>query len=80
MKIDDFCKFLGISTPTIYNWKKEKPNLYTIVMNYKEEKLNNLSKEEEEILKLFKTLEQKEKEYYILDIKTRIAKKELDKK
>ena len=80
MKIDDFCKFLGISTPTIYNWKKEKPNLYTIVMNYKDEKLNNLSKEEEEILKLFKTLDQKEKEYYILDIKTRIAKKELDKK
>ena len=56
MKIDDFCKFLGISTPTIYNWKKEKPNLYTIVMNYKDEKLNNLSKEEEEILKLFKIL------------------------
>ena len=80
MKIDDFCKFLGISTPTIYNWKKEKPNLYTIVMNYKDEKLNDLSKEEEEILKLFKTLDQKEKEYYILDIKTRIAKKELDKK
>ena len=80
MKIDDFCKFLGISTPTIYNWKKEKPNLYTIVMNYKEEKLNNLSKEDEEILKLFKTLEQKEREYYILDIKTRIAKKEIDKK
>lgn len=80
MKIDDFCKFLGISTPTIYNWKKEKPNLYTIVMNYKDEKLNNLSKEEEEILKLFKILDQKEKEYYILDIKTRIAKKELDKK
>ncbi|WP_041962222.1 hypothetical protein [Sulfurospirillum cavolei] len=80
MKIDDFCKFLGISTPTIYNWKKEKPNLYKIVMNYKDEKLNNLTKEEEEILKLFNTLEEKEREYYILDIKTRLAKKEIDKK
>lgn len=80
MKIDDFCKFLGISTPTIYNWRKEKPNLYKIVMNYKDEKLNSLTKEEEEILKLFNTLEEKEREYYILDIKTRLAKKELDKK
>lgn len=80
MKIDDFCKFLGISTPTIYNWKKEKPNLYKIVMNYKEEKLNNLNKEEQEILKLFKELNQQESEYYISDIKTRILKRELDKK
>lgn len=80
MKIDDFCKFLGISTPTIYNWRKEKPNLYKIVMNYKDEKLNSLTKEEEEILKLFNTLEEKEREYYILDIKTRLAKKEIDKK
>lgn len=80
MKIDDFCKFLGISTPTIYNWRKEKPNLYKIVMNYKDEKLNSLTKEEEEILKLFNMLEDKEREYYILDIKTRLAKKELDKK
>ena len=80
MKIDDFCKFLGISTPTIYNWKKEKPNLYRIVMNYKEEKLNNLNKEEQEILKLFKELNEQESEYYISDIKTRILKRELDKK
>lgn len=80
MKIDDFCKFLGISTPTIYNWKKEKPNLYKIVMNYKEEKLNSLNKEEQEILKLFKELNQQESEYYISDIKTRILKRELDKK
>ena len=80
MEIDDFCKFLGISTPTIYNWRKEKPNLYKIVMNYKDEKLNSLTKEEEEILKLFNMLEDKEREYYILDIKTRLAKKELDKK
>jgi len=80
MKIDDFCKFLGISTPTIYNWKKEKPNLYTIVMNYKEQKLNSLTKEEQEILKLFKSLNEQEREYYIFDIKARIAKKELDKK
>ena len=79
MKIDDFCNFLGISTPTIYNWKKEKPNLYKIVMNYKEENLENLNKEEEEILKLFNSLEEKEREYYILDMKTRLAKKELDK-
>lgn len=49
-------------------------------MNYKDEKLNNLTKEEEEILKLFNTLEEKEREYYILDIKTRLAKKEIDKK
>lgn len=80
MKIDDFCKFLGISTPTIYNWKKEKPNLYNIVMDFKEKKLNSLNKEEQEIIKLFNELDEQEKEYYISDIKTRILKKKLDKK
>ena len=80
MKIDDFCKLLGISTPTIYNWKKEKPNLYNIVMDFKEKKLNSLNKEEQEIIKLFNELDEQEKEYYISDIKTRILKKKLDKK
>jgi len=32
----DFANFLGITDPTLYNWKKNKPNLYKIVMDWKE--------------------------------------------
>ncbi len=78
MTIRELCKYLNITTPTLYNWKKEKPNLYNIVMNFNKEISNNLNNKEEEIIKLFRQLEEKEKEYYIADIKARILKKEIE--
>lgn len=90
MNIKEYCKFLGISEPTIYNWKKEKPNLYDIVMQYKKEKIDIKKNQNElklfnenlqkELLNLFEKLNEKEKKYYITDIKARILKKEIENK
>jgi len=80
MNIEDYCKFLNISKPTIYNWKKDKPNLYKIVMEYKEKNLNNLTKKDELIVKLFNELNEDEQEYFKYEMKTRILKNKLDKK
>ncbi|WP_096014893.1 hypothetical protein [Campylobacter lanienae] len=77
MNLKEYCKYLNISEPTIYNWKNDKPNLYKIVIEYKKEKIdneNNLS----EILKYYNLLSEKEKEYYLSDIKARVLKKEIE--
>lgn len=84
MNNKDFAKKLNISEPTLYNWKKEKPFLYQIVMQYKDKylknnnNLNNFSKKEKEFLEYFNKLNDIEKEYYIADIKARILKKEIE--
>ena len=84
MNNKDFAKKLNISEPTLYNWKKEKPFLYQIVMQYKEKylknnnNLNNFSKKEKEFLEYFNKLNDNEKEYYIADIKARKLKKEIE--
>ena len=82
MNNKEFCEILKISEPTLYNWKKEKPYLYTIVMDFKRDNLDDKEKItiEEELLKYFKTLSKIEKEFYLSDIKTRALKKELKKK
>lgn len=77
MNLKEYCKYLNISEPTIYNWKSDKPNLYKIVIEYKKEKIdneNNLS----EILKYYNLLSEKEKEYYLSDIKARVLRKEIE--
>ena len=77
MNNKDFCEILKISEPTLYNWKKEKEYLYSIVMNYKKEHFDNKGQEtiEDELLKYFKNLSKIEKEFYLSDIKARILKK-----
>ena len=77
MNIKEFCNFLNISEPTIYNWRADKPNLYKIVMEYKKEKIDNTDNLSE-MLKYFNKLSEKEKEFYLADIKARIRKKELE--
>ena len=77
MNVKEFCNFLNISEPTIYNWRADKPNLYKIVMEYKKEKIDNADNLSE-ILKYFNKLSEKEKEFYLADIKARILKKELE--
>lgn len=80
MNNKEFAEYLGISEPTIYSWKKHKKNLYEIVMQWKNGNLNNLSEEEVKLLKIFKSLNEKEKEYYLSDMQTRLLKKEIDEK
>lgn len=81
MNNKEFCNLLNISEPTLYNWKKEKEFLYKIIMEYKnkileqKENLNN----ESELLKYFNNLSEKEKQYYIAEIKAKILKRELEK-
>lgn len=79
MTIREICEYINITTPTLYNWKKEKPNLYNIVMNFKNENSNNFSKVEQEIIRLFRSLNELEKEFYLSDIKARVLKKQLEK-
>ncbi len=78
MNNKELTEYIGISEPTIYAWKKNKVNLYNIIMNWKSQNKNILSTEEENLLKLFNKLTQKEKEMYIAEIKARILRKELD--
>lgn len=79
MNNKDFCKLLKISEPTLYNWKKEKEFLYKIVMEYKENSINKTDNVETEFLKYFNNLSEKEKEYYIAEIKAKILKREIEK-
>ena len=79
MTIREICEYINITTPTLYNWKKEKPNLYKIIMDFNQIQSIELDKKEQEILKLFRQISEKEQEYYISEIKTRILKKEIEK-
>mgnify|MGYP000850654192 FL=1 len=44
MNNKEFCEILKISEPTLYNWKKEKPYLYAIVMDFKRDNLDDKEK------------------------------------
>ena len=43
MTIRELCYYFGITTPTYYNWKKEKPNLFELINNFNQETTNNLA-------------------------------------
>lgn len=81
MNNKDFCEKLNISEPTLYNWKREKPFLYKIIMQYKNENLdkNTIYSKKDELLKYFNNLSDIEKEYYLSDIKSRVLKKQIEK-
>lgn len=78
MTIRELCDYIGITTPTYYNWKKEKPNLYKLVNDFNQNLENNLDTKEQEFIKLFRQLNEKEQQYYISDINARILKKEIE--
>lgn len=79
MNNKDFCNLLKISEPTLYNWKKKKNLLYKIVMEYKQNSIDKTGDLKDEFLKYFDNLSQKEKEYYISEIKARVLKREINK-
>ena len=79
----EIAKKLKIAEKTIYNWRKNRKELFEVIengLNLKENKeslyVNDTYKE---LIQLFEKLSEQEIQYYILDIKTRILKKEIDK-
>lgn len=77
MNNKEYAEYLGISEPTIYSWKKHKKNLYTIVMEWKNGNFNNLSTDEEKLLKIFKSLNEKQKKYYLLKMESDLIQNEM---
>ena len=78
MTIRELCKYINITTPTLYNWKQEKPNLYKIIENFNKQEQNMLNKKHKELINIFDKLTEKEQEYYLADMKTRILQKEIE--
>lgn len=72
----EIAKIIKKDIKTLYNWEKQNPTLYKIIDEYLSEKTKN--PQETELLELFHKLNEKEKEYYIADIKLRVLKKELE--
>jgi sensory box/GGDEF domain/HD domain protein len=72
----EIAKIIKKDVKTIYNWEKQNPTLYKIVNDYLSEKTKD--PQETELLELFQKLNEKEKEYYIADMKLRVLKKELE--
>ena len=72
----EIAKIIKKDVKTLYNWEKQNPTLYKIVNDYLSEKTKD--PQETELLELFQKLNEKEKEYYITDMKLRVLKKELE--
>lgn len=78
----EMAKKLNIAEKTIYNWKQNRKELFEIVEKALSGTVNITveDKKTKELVNLIEKLSDKEKEMYILEIKARILKKELDKK
>lgn len=78
----EIAKKLNIAEKTIYNWKLNRKELYEIVENALNGTVNITveNKKTKELINLIEKLSEKEKEMYILEIKARILKNEIDKK
>jgi septum formation topological specificity factor MinE len=83
MKPEEMAKLLNVAIKTIYNWKKTRPELMEVIkkgLGIKENNVNiTINKKDKELNNLIKKLNEKEKELYILEIKARLLKKEIDK-
>ncbi|PSM52788.1 cobalt chelatase [Campylobacter blaseri] len=77
----EIADYLELEVRTLYNWEKSRPKLYNFII----ENISNINennsktdKKENKIIELLEKLNEKEKEYYIFDIKARVLKKELE--
>ncbi|MBE2984227.1 TetR/AcrR family transcriptional regulator [Campylobacter sp. RM9344] len=72
----EIAKIIKKDITTLYNWEKRNPELYNAVYSF----FNglDLKNDEKELLELFEKLNDTEKEYYLIDMKLRILKKEMD--
>ena len=82
MTNSEIAKKLHIAEKTIYNWRKNRKELFEIIqsgIDFQEAKKNiQVNSTYKEIISLLDNLSKQEIDYYISDIKTRILKKELD--
>lgn len=78
----EMAKKLNIAEKTIYNWKQNRKELFEIVEKALSGNVNVTveDKKTKELINLIEKLSNQEKEMYILEIKARILKKEIDKK
>lgn len=81
MNNKELAKFLDISEQALYKWRKQRENLYKIAMFYKESINNDLVGKDEKtklLFTYFEKMNEKEKDYYLSDMQTRILKKEIE--
>ena len=78
----EIAKRLNIAEKTVYNWKQNRKELFEIVQKALNGNVNITceNKKTKELMQLIEQLSDKEKDMYILEIKARILKKELDEK
>lgn len=79
----EIAKKLKIAEKTIYNWRKNRKELFEVIENGLNSKKNKeslyVNDTYKELIQLFEKLSEQEIQYYVLDIKIRILKKEIDK-
>ena len=80
----EIAKKLKIAEKTIYNWRKNRKELFEILelgikIQESQKDIEYVNNTYKELINLYKKLNEKEQEYYITDIKARILKKEIDK-
>lgn len=80
----EIAKKLKIAEKTIYNWRKNRKELFEILelgikIQENQKNIEYVNNTYKELINLYKKLNEKEQEYYITDIKARILKKEIDK-
>ena len=77
MNKKEIAETLEIELRTLYNWEKTRPKLYQFIIKaFEKENIEN--ENNAEIIEIFSKLSEKEKEFYITDMKARILKKELE--
>lgn len=77
MNKKEIAEKLEIEIRTLYNWEKKRPKLYEFIIKSFENR-NKENENNSEILEIFSKLNEKEKEFYLLDMKARILKKEIE--
>ena len=80
----EIAKKLKIAEKTIYNWRKNRKELFEILelgikIQESQKNIEYVNNTYKELINLYKKLNEKEQEYYITDIKARILKKEIYK-
>lgn len=80
----EIAKKLKIAEKTIYNWRRNRKELFEILelgikIQESQKNIEYVNNTYKELINLYKKLNEKEQEYYIADIKARILKKEIDK-
>ena len=73
----EIAKFIGKDLKTLYNWERQNPNLYKIIISYFSDDTTNSY--ERELLQKFRQLKEIEKRYYLSSMETKILKRKIEK-